>query len=286
MQHCFIRSFTGGSENPGQCDGHVDSDFNLHWSYYFNSRSLMFGSFIEDLGKDKFRFYFDKPKYSTLDQYLMGLREANEVPPMFVVDDGNMFSTWSTDLLKPGEEKTVEGTRIDFTIDDVIAALGARNPVREECHWKAAFMIVYPKGMPPSKAQMEKVDSYRKRWEEFYSWATDGRGSMDTTIDGRGTGTDGCRGKAIEQPDAGVDSGVADSGSAGDGSTDTGAFDTGFKDSGFDTGVIPDASKPDTGLITDSGVVLDSGTDVDTGAGGDGSHDDPAQGCSCATLGL
>ena len=100
---------------------------------------------------------------------------------------------------------TIDGERIDFTVEDVIAAEGPRVPARDICHWKAAFMIVHEEGVPPSNAEIARVDAYRLRWEQFYAEATDRRGSFDTTLTGMGAGTAECPAE-IEPPipDAGV----------------------------------------------------------------------------------
>ena len=199
---CNIRGYEpngSGSDigNEDTCSGGNINDFNQHWSYYMDSRSLMYGMFIEEQQDGSFHFWYEKPKYSQLDQYLMGLRKAQEVAPFFLVTNGDDDLTGSSSLpiLRAADNPIVhEGTRVDVTIDDVIRSMGPRDPELEPCHWKGAFIILHQTGKEPTAAQIEKVDRYRRRWEEFYSWATDGRGSFDTTLDGCGNGTAGCPG--------------------------------------------------------------------------------------------
>jgi hypothetical protein len=204
VKHCMLRSFAGaGTTGDTSCDGHSPSDYMSHWSFYFNSGSLMFGNTIEDLGGGTFLASNKGPKYSPLDQYLMGLRDKADVPPMFVVDKGDPAMIDSaTPPLAPGVTQQITGTRLDFTVDDVIRAMGPRVPATEGCHWKAAFALVYAEGVPPTAAQIAKVDGYRVRLETFYAWATDGHGSFDTTLAGTGQGTTGCPSSGI-QPDGG-----------------------------------------------------------------------------------
>jgi MYXO-CTERM domain-containing protein len=205
IKHCLLRGFNAsGSGQDTSCDGHGVSDFGVHWSFYFNTGSLMYGNVIEELGGGQFRLEHRPPRFSALDQYLMGLRGKEEVPPMFLVDVGDPAGSDSGSLsLKPGESKVVSGTRLDLTVDDIIRAEGPRVPAVEGCHWKTAFAIVHAAGKPPSAAQIAKVDAYRKRWETFYGWATDGRGSVDTTLAAAGAGTPGCPASGI-RPDAGA----------------------------------------------------------------------------------
>lgn len=190
--HCILRGFEPmGEPQQGDCDGYSESAFNQHWSFYFNSRSLMYGSMIEDLGGGKFKFYYKDPKYSELDQYLMGLRAPEEVSPLFVVDVGDLMGSASLPL-QPNSTQIVEGKRVDLTVQDIINVEGPREPKFDNCHWKAAMILVYPSGKKPTPSEIAKMVTYANRWEEFYAWATDGRGSIDLTIDGTGKGTEKC----------------------------------------------------------------------------------------------
>ncbi|RJO66424.1 MAG: hypothetical protein C4523_12515 [Myxococcales bacterium] len=197
---CLLRGYepTGGDGSAGgdTCNGYGSNGFNQHWSYYFNSCSLMYGSCIEDLGGGNFRFSYPlgTVKYSQLDQYLMGLRTAEEVEPMFVVDVGDVQGSASIPM-GHGSSGEETGTRVDVAIEDIVRQEGPRNPALDVCHWKAAFILVHPQGQPPAPQQVQAVDNYRARWESFYDWSTDNRGSFDTTLDGCGIGTAGCPGE-------------------------------------------------------------------------------------------
>jgi hypothetical protein len=206
IPHCTNRGFTSPAEVPmnQDCDGYRNSDFNSHWSYYFNTGSVMYGNTIADLGGGMFELTNPSVKYSPLDQYLMGLRDPQDVPPMFMLDTGDLF-TWSSGYpIERGTSQVVSGDRIDITVDDVIRAEGPRMPAREACHWKAAFVIVHDPASPPTATQIARVDAYRRRWESFYADATDQRGSMDTSLAGTGAGTTGCPATMVPPGDAGV----------------------------------------------------------------------------------
>ena len=205
---CHLRGYepsgnNGGGPSPGAqtCSGgYAEADFNNHWSYYFNSQSVMYGSNIEDLGDGQFRFVYEGPGYGPLDQYLMGLRAPEEVGPLFLVET-NMGLTGSSSVLVR-EDRIVSGTRVDFTIDDIIHAEGPRDPPTSPCHWKAAAILLVPEeGYPPFPQHVRQVRDYAERFEEFYDWATDHRGSMDFTLDGRGAGTKTCPAPGYGPPD-------------------------------------------------------------------------------------
>lgn len=194
-RHCYLRGWEGDSEiDPGEemCDGLPINDYNQHWSYYFNSGSVMYGSMIDDLGNGKFNLYYKNPKFSQLDQYLMGIRGPGDVEPMFLVDTGDNSGSAALPSTLTMNGVEVEGTRVDFTIADVIRAEGERNPAREPCHWKGITVLVWNQDYKYTPQMLEKLARYANRWEEFYDWATDHNGSFDMTIDGRGHGTVTC----------------------------------------------------------------------------------------------
>lgn len=277
-KHCHMRGYSGTGEKPPDnietCDGWSLMDYNQHWSYLYNSHSVMYGNMIEDLGGGSFRFYYDKPKFSEMDQYLMGLRLAEEVPPQFVVlkDEQNLSPQPPTN-----NEWVMEGgIRMDFTVKDVIRAQGVRDPEREPCHWKGAMVFVWSRqeGLGPATVVLDKLVVYGNRWETFYDWATDGRGSFDMTRDGRGRGTGTC--PSPNAPPPGDEGGGPDAAEAVDepdvpdepDEPDAVVVDVIAGDGG---GEIPAA---DTGGGTETGELIDVSPTSDEGTAADGPRTD------------
>lgn len=234
QRRCLLRGYVGGEEPGGPigdaCDGQPLSAFNLHWSYYFSTGSVMYGNELGDLGGGRFEASSPNPKYSPLDQYLMGLRGPEEVPPLFLVETGPLSPESTEFPLPAGQTEIIEGERLDFTVADIIRAEGPRDPPRDHCHWKAAFVLVHDPAQPPTAAEIARVDRYRQRFESFYAEATDRRGSFDTTLAGNGPGTAEC--PAVGAPrDAGValdansDAAIVDVGQVDD---DRGSADLGL----------------------------------------------------------
>ncbi len=124
----------------------------------------------------------------------MGLRAPKEVGPLFPLDTGPVTTESAAYPETIGTSKKVQADRTDLTVDDVIRAEGLRIPATDPCHWKGAMVLVYAAGGPPNDKAIAKMVAYANRFEAFYAWATDGRGSMDLTRDGRGLGTPGCPG--------------------------------------------------------------------------------------------
>lgn len=176
-----------------------------HWSCWFNSNSVMYGGMLTDNGDGTFTDVNGPRKYSQLDQYLMGLRRPDEVDPMFYVKVNYGIYGCADWPQARGVAHTIEGERVDFPIGDVIRALGARQPATSPCHYKVAFALVHPPNNPPTEADLAKVERYRAQLEPWYASATDGRGSLDTRLDGCGTGTASCPGKPSLQCGAAAD---------------------------------------------------------------------------------
>jgi hypothetical protein len=197
---------------------HAISSSNLHWSAYADTGSVMYGNFITDNQDGTFTLKGGDHKYGYFDQYLMGIRAAADVPPMLVIDDGTGLG--SADFpVPPGQSQTLTGLGYTVTVDDLIRAIGPRMPAypnAQSC-FRVAFVLVTQAGHTPTSQELAIVDAYRQRWETWYAWATDGRGSVDTRLDA----TNAC---PVVVPDAGVpmmDAGmnVPDAGDASDAGT-------------------------------------------------------------------
>ena len=215
---------------------------NGHYNHYSDARSVMYGSFITKLGPGNYKLEGGVRKYNHFDQYFMGLRAANEVSPLMIVDDGSNSGRGAAvqPIWRTGGGMSMTGS--DFTVDiaDVVRAVGPRVPssaTAQKC-LRVAFVLVSHQGHVASAAEIAKVDAYRQRFQSWWTFATDGRGQMDTTL----TGPAGCQagdGGVVlvpdaGRPDAGVDAGVPDAGRP----------------------VEPDAGQP---MTPDAGSVADAG---------------------------
>lgn len=186
--HPGFRGCEGNSGENGACSP------NQHWSYYFNSGpSVMYGSDITDNGDGSFTFTHSSPrKYSPFDQYVMGLRAPGEVGELFYLcdyADESMCKEGNPALPTPhtAAPDTVSGkTKIAFTIDDVIRAMGERVPSSTDApkHFNVGFIMVSKPGFIPFPQQLEKLEKIRVRFQEWFTWATDGRATICTELDG------------------------------------------------------------------------------------------------------
>lgn len=153
---------------------------NAHWSYYLDSDgSHLEGNEIADEGGGRFRTGTGGARFSPLDQYLMGLRPADEVPPFFLVRNPTPPKDKSSG---PLAGQVFTGTRKDITIGDVVAALGPRRPAAgTRDPWRQAFVFVSVGGAA-DPALVERVERFRAAWEPFFAQSVDGRGAVDTRL--------------------------------------------------------------------------------------------------------
>jgi len=153
---------------------------NAHWSFNFNSEaSLLEGNRIMDLGGNRFRTVATVQGYSILDQYLMGFRTPDEVPPTFLVRNSPMPATSF-----PQVNVSFSGSRQDITVDDLIAAEGKRVPSAEvaQRRFRFAFILVIPAGAEPATADIEQLETYRAEFERYYPQAAQDRAYADATL--------------------------------------------------------------------------------------------------------
>ena len=129
-----------------------------HWSFFFNSdASVLEGNRIADNGmtSPQFETVAAVEKYSDLDQYLMGLREADEVSPSFYVDNPSIPRSQGS---PPAIGVTFDGTRREVTMDMIIAAEGPRRPQPSVAQkdFNFAFVLLVREGEDPSAETLDK----------------------------------------------------------------------------------------------------------------------------------
>jgi len=220
--HWMAYAAVNHDDDAGDMDilrGYFNEAPVLHWSSWFNNPSVMYGGILTDNGGGSFTDINGPRKFTELDQYLMGLRTPQEVGLMWYVKVGYSQHGCSDYPLQPGVPNDFEGERVDFGIDDIIRANGPRDPATSPCHLKVAFALVHAAGTPPTTEQLAKVETYRTAIEVWWPTATDNRGSLDTSLDGCGTGTEQCPGDTSPQCEAPPDGDTVD-GDAADGDTE------------------------------------------------------------------
>ncbi len=153
-----------------------------HWSVMANvggPSAEGYGT-LEDRG-DTFEYVLsDDLVYSDLELYQQGLMSAEEVGEMFYVAPSDFAG--SKDAV--AQAVTFSGTRVDFTVDDIVARHGPRVPSSAEAqtHFRVAFALVCEDVEACDEDAFEWVEGQRLAFEQSYATATRGRGSVSTEL--------------------------------------------------------------------------------------------------------
>lgn len=154
-----------------------------HWSFFHDTdASDLEGNKIRDNGNGTFTTIEATKRYSQLDQYLMGLRDATEVAPFFFVESPT--DTSRSPSSSPATGVTFRGTRRNLTVQDIIAEEGLRDPTPATAPkiFRMAFILVLRSGNQPSTAELDKIKAIGAAWEKHFAQAADNRGFMDTRL--------------------------------------------------------------------------------------------------------
>jgi hypothetical protein len=154
----------------------------VHWSFFVDTDgSFLEGNEIQPQADGRFRTAGASLRYGAVDQYLMGMRDASEVPPLFFVRNPSGTDT------DPGRDPLTgvvfAGTRKDVTIADLVSAMGDRNP--RGTPWARPFrqaFVYVTVGVPADLAAIAKMERIRAAWPAFFAQAVEGRGSVDPTL--------------------------------------------------------------------------------------------------------
>ena len=156
-----------------------------HWSFFFDSdASFMEGNDIEDRGGGEFRTIGAVRRYSLLDQYAMGLVTPSQVPPFFYVEAPTNSVPERERDDAPDTGVTFNGTRREVRIDDVIDAMGRREPTSAaspKTH-RQAFVYVVSNGRSLDSAQVDKLERIRRDWPAFFRSATGNRMTLEARL--------------------------------------------------------------------------------------------------------
>jgi uncharacterized protein (TIGR03437 family) len=167
---------------------------DAHWSFFFNIESTISsaaarrsssaeGNVWRDNGNGSFTSLNLIDGYSRLDQYLMGLRPPGDVPDTFVIANPSNTSGRTRES-GPTPNVTVNGTRQNVTINQIIQANGARTPNASTAqkNFRAAVVLLVRQGTQPSQVLLDKVTRYRLAWESYFAQSTDFLASMNTGL--------------------------------------------------------------------------------------------------------
>ena len=164
-----------------------------HWSYFMDTpNSPMEGNAWIDNQDGTFTTDMMSPRaFSTLDLYMMGLVTASEVEPFFYIkdpdtEDRNAES--SPEHRYREQEVTVSGTRVDLTVDDIIAVHGERQPTPAESQRYFSLLTVLLLGPTElvDNRVIGKVYGRQEQWANAWSEYSSGVSLVDFTVGDEG----------------------------------------------------------------------------------------------------
>jgi hypothetical protein len=119
-------------------------------------------------------YYVPATGWSYLDLYLMGLISPAEVPDFFILR--NLVPAGHD----AGGHPIFKADRTKVTIQDVIAAEGARLPAVEQAqkNFNTGMVLVVEHGKIPSPKLIESVSGIRERWMDYWTTTTGHRSTM------------------------------------------------------------------------------------------------------------
>jgi hypothetical protein len=138
---------------------------NAHWANGVQSfGSVMDGHEWYDLENGSFNLKGKNYRYSELDQYLMGLRPASEVPDFYLIKKMAYKGKQVNPAASLPKGVTVQGEREDITMKQILQVHGARNPKYDDAQkdFRVAIILLTRPGEKP-----EQVKNYVQRLEEF-----------------------------------------------------------------------------------------------------------------------
>jgi hypothetical protein len=181
-------SYIGEDRNPA--DSLLGRD-QSHWSFFLDTRtrpdgtfsSLMEGNSWEG-GNGVFTTIEAAVNYfSPLDQYLMGLRSADEVGDTFYLVTDRQLTAILQEK-SPLSGFSVNSNRKNLSIQKIIEREGPRVPDAATApkEVRVAFVLLVEAGDRPSDSTLKKMAEYRHALERYFAVATDRRGSLSASL--------------------------------------------------------------------------------------------------------
>jgi hypothetical protein len=173
--------FDSGSGPSNLILGRSDS----HWSYYadMDHSSLEGGNWVSTGGVD----YMCPTKvdhFSELDEYLFGLRNPQEVTDFYYISSVSNNTSNARSVGTPLLNATASGLNVPVTVEDIVAANGARTPVEpnENHDLRQAFILLVAQATSPTQEELDKISAFRRAWEDYFEVSCDGRLTCNTSL--------------------------------------------------------------------------------------------------------
>lgn len=183
VAHQWSASIRFRDPQTGLISGDLLGHLGAHWSFFLDSDAdVLYGSEWESTTSG-FRTVRSRDRYSDLTLYLMGLLRPAELPPVTLLRPSSPTTFLPTDL-PPADGTVIQATPKTITLQDIVAAEGARVPSYDDAGkaFRAAFVILTAPGQQPTPAQLAYVDEVRRAWLNQFFLMTRGRAVMEVDL--------------------------------------------------------------------------------------------------------
>ncbi|MEE9271036.1 MAG: FlgD immunoglobulin-like domain containing protein, partial [Candidatus Krumholzibacteria bacterium] len=178
-------AFMNFNDSTGTVSNMILGRSNAHWSYYVDvDHSCLEGGNWQPVSGTLFTTPTMIDFFGDIDQYTFGLRTPEEVSEMFYVSSPTNDLPQNRANGTPPQGTNASGVPIFVTIDDIIAAEGPRLPTEaaENKDLRQAFILIHQNGTTPTSAELAKVASFRRAWEDYFEVSVGGRITCNTSI--------------------------------------------------------------------------------------------------------
>ncbi len=178
-------AFMNFNDSTGTASNMILGRADAHWSYYVDvDHSCLEGGNWQHVSGTLFTTPTMIDFFGDIDQYTFGLRTPEEVSETFYVSSPTNDLPQNRNNGTPPQGTNASGVPIFVTIDDIIAAEGARLPTEaaENKDLRQAFILIHQNGTTPTSAELAKIASFRRAWEDYFEVSVDGRITCNTSI--------------------------------------------------------------------------------------------------------
>lgn len=163
---------------------------NIHWSNLFDSgASLLYGHQWNDNNDGTFSSTSYQKFISPLDLYLAGFNQAEEVPPMTLIENASLDNTLTPAESNLAYGNTISGSQRTITIDHIIAAEGPRIPSFENSQkdFNVGFILLVPANESVEEAKITSLKEISRGFIDRFSIWTGGRATLSVSAEARPT---------------------------------------------------------------------------------------------------
>lgn len=161
-----------------------------HWSRLAQANgSVQDGNRWREISETTFLMEGSDDGFSPLDLYGMGIYGAAQVPPFYYLVEATLDGMMLTPTSRIPAGARVQARKVDVRIDQVVSALGPRNPPvgTETPYYRAAFVLVTAPGQSEADIQpyLEATQAVQQNFPETYKTWTGGAGAICTRTSAR-----------------------------------------------------------------------------------------------------